>query len=293
MHLLRNHRFLALWSGNAFSLTGNAGVRIAYPLLALALFGSPSLAGWVTFAATLPALILQIPAGILADTVNRRLLLLVAQAAGLAGTCAVLAATVLHLPWTAAVLVLGAVLEGSAFVFFGTAEVNAVRDVVAPEQRPVAFSFLEAEQPIANLAGRALGGLLFDLSRRAPFVFNAFSYAFSLVTLALMPGRLFDAAEKSEPPRLLDGLAWTWRSPFLRLTTLVAGFTNILFQCVILTVLVVGTRDDRPAWTAGVILAAAGVGGLLGSVLAPRFDRRLPPWKTFLGCVWCWTGCSC
>ncbi|GID29652.1 MFS transporter [Paractinoplanes brasiliensis] len=295
--ILQNRRFLALWSGNALSLVGTAGVRLAYPLLALALFDSPELAGWVAFAATIPTLILQVPAGLLADTVNRRLLMLAAQAVGLAATTAVLLASVLDLRGLAVILVVAAVLEGSAFVVFGIAEVGAVRDVVDERERTVAFSFLEAEQPIGILAGRAVGGALFDLSRWAPFLFNAFSYVFCLLTLAVMPRKLFDPRPSSPSApgvrrfwrRMGEGLVWMWRIPYLRLTAIVTGFTNMLFQCVILMILVIGTREGRPAWTVGAILAAAGVGGILGSLAAPRLERRFSPRALFLGCVWVWT----
>nr|WP_221379956.1 MFS transporter [Actinoplanes polyasparticus] len=291
--ILRNRRFLALWSGNALSLIGTAGVRIAYPLLALALFDSPALAGWVAFAATVPNLLLQVPAGLLADTVNRRTLMLVTQAAGLVATAAVLLAAAADLRATAIVLVVAAVIEGSAFVFFTIAEVGAVRDVVDEQQRTVAFSWLEAEQPIGNLAGRAVGGALFDLSRWAPFGLNAFSYVFCLLTLAAMPKRLFAPRASGSRarfwPSLAEGLVWLWRIPFLRVTSLVTGFTNMVFQCVIMLVLVVATRDDRPAWTVGVILAAAGVGGLLASLVTPRLERAFPARTLFLACVWVWT----
>jgi predicted MFS family arabinose efflux permease len=293
--LLRNRQFLALWSGNALSLVGTAGVRIAYPLLALALFDSPTLAGWIAFAAAVPTLLLQVPAGLAADTMNRRRLMLAAQAVGLAATTAVLLASALDLRGTAIILLVAAVVEGCAFVFFSIAEVGAVRDVVDDRHRTVAFSFLEAEQPIGNLAGRAVGGALFDLSRWAPFLFNAFSYVFCLVTLARMPSRLFDPRPTATVGlsrfwrRMGEGLVWMWRIPYLRLTTVVTGFTNLLFQCVFLLILVVGTRDGRPAWTVGAILASAGVGGVLGSLIAPRLERGLSARALFLGCVWAWT----
>lgn len=51
----------------------------------------------------------------------------------------------------------------------------------------------------------------------------------------------------------------------------------------------VATRDGRPVWTVGAILASAGVGGILGSLLAPRLERSTSPRALFLGCVWAWT----
>ncbi|WP_164842680.1 MFS transporter [Actinoplanes solisilvae] len=326
MTLLKNQRFLLLWSGNALSLVGTSGVRLAYPLLALTLFDSPSLAGWIAFAAAVPTLLLQVPAGLAADTVNRRLVMLLASAAGLIATTAVLLASALDLRGTAIILVVAAVVEGCAYVFFSIAEVGAVRDVVDERHRTVAFSFLEAEQPIGNLAGRAVGGALFDLSRWAPFLLNAFSYVFCLVTLARMPSRLFDPRPSAAAPapdpfveaptpdpfvgapapdqswggtalgrvtgfwqRMSEGLVWLWRIPYLRLTTVITGVTNVLFQCIFLLILVVTTRDGRPVWTVGAILAAAGVGGILGSVVAPRLERAASPRALFLICVWAWT----
>ncbi|HET6483438.1 MAG TPA: hypothetical protein VFG35_25845, partial [Actinoplanes sp.] len=139
----------------------------------------------------------------------------------------------------------------------------------------------------------------FDLSRWAPFLFNAFSYVFCLITLAAMPRRRFDprpsAAGGLVPEtsrfwrRMGEGVVWLWRIPYLRVATLVTGFTNLLFQCVFLLILVVATRDGRPAWTVGAILASAGVGGILGSLLAPRLERGASPRALFLGCVWVWT----
>jgi predicted MFS family arabinose efflux permease len=51
----------------------------------------------------------------------------------------------------------------------------------------------------------------------------------------------------------------------------------------------VAARHGRPVWSAGVILAAAGAGGILGSLAAPRLDRSASPRALFLGCVWAWT----
>ncbi|MCO8271208.1 MFS transporter [Actinoplanes sp. TRM 88003] len=114
--------------------------------------------------------------------------------------------------------------------------------------------------------------------------------AFVLFSIAEV-GAVFSPRSSSSPsgPRLTEGLVWLWRIPYLRVTSLVTGFTNVLFQCVILLVLVVATRDNRPAWTVGLVLAAAGVGGLLASLVIPSLERRFPPRGLFLTCVWSWT----
>lgn len=297
--LLHNRRFLALWSGNAFSLIGTAGVRISYPLIVLAVADSPALAGWVAFALTLPSLLFQVPAGIAADKMNRRQLMLAASAVGLVATGVVILGSMAQIEGLFVVLLIAAFVEGSAYVVFSIAEVGAVRDVVNEKQRTAAFSFLEAEPPVANIVGRVSGGALFGVAQWLPFLLNLVSYAFSVVTLAFMPKRLFDprpediadAAEERRGfwSRMGEGLRWTWDIPFLRLSSIVIGLTNLLFQSVILLVLVVSALEDRPAWTVGVILGAAGAGGVAGSVVAPWLEKRVAPRPLFVGCVWCWT----
>jgi MFS family permease len=298
--MIHNHRFMVLWAGNGLSLIGTSGVRIAYPLLVLGVTRSPALAGWVTLALGVPGLIFQLPAGILADYVNRRAIMLVCQIIGLIATAAAALAVIGHTPHLTIVLATTAFIEGTAFVFFGLAEVAAIRDLVDDEQRPAAFSFYEAEQPVALLAGRALGASLLGVGRVLPFIANAISYAFCVGSLATMPNATFaphddtpadPAAElrKSFWPRIGEGLRWAWSIPFLRVSTLITALTNVLFQVIILLVIVVSTERSWPTWTVGIILAGAGVGGIGGSIVAAPLTRRYAAASLYAGCLWAWT----
>ncbi|GIF62076.1 MFS transporter [Asanoa ishikariensis] len=292
--LLRNRRFLSLWAGDSVALVGVSGVRIAYPLMALAVTGDPAVAGWVTVALTLPALLFHVPAGVLADAVNRRQLMLACQVVGLLGTLTIVLAAGRDLAWVVPLLVGAAFVEGTAYVFFSTAEVAAVRDAVDDADLPAALSYLEAEYPIGNLAGRVLGATLFGVARWAPFAFNAVSYLVSIVALAVLPKHVFaarPAASGSAPfwERMAEGLRWTWSVPFLRVAMLTNAFTNLVFQVVILLVIVVGEARGYPPWMVGVILAAAGAGGLAGAIVAPRLYRNTNPRTLLLSCVWAWT----
>ena len=66
--------------------------------------------------------------------------------------------------------------EGTASVFFGVAQRAALPMLIHPSQRSLAVSQNEARQNAAQLAGPALGGALFGLSRAAPFAADALSY---------------------------------------------------------------------------------------------------------------------
>ena len=70
--LSRNREFALLWSGQTLSALGSQVSLVAYPLLVLAVTGSPAKAGVVGFAKSVPVALLALPAGALADRVNRK-----------------------------------------------------------------------------------------------------------------------------------------------------------------------------------------------------------------------------
>ncbi|MGW0180473.1 MFS transporter [Nocardia sp. NPDC003345] len=291
--ILGNRNFLLLWSGNAISLVGFHGVRIAYPLLALTITGSAALAGWVGFAISLPALIFQIPAGIAADSWDRRTIMIVCQTAGLAAAGAACLILAFDLPQPGALLMIAAFVEGTAFVFFGISELAMIRDVVDTTQRPTAFSLFEAEQPIALIIGRAAGATVYGIARWLPFVADAVTYLVCLCTLwsiRLDPARrTAGESAKSAPATLRTGMNLVLGEPFLRSSTVISGLSNMVIQVVILLIIVEIERSGRPIWTVGVVLGAAGVGGIIGSAGAAALAARFSPERLYRWALWCWT----
>src|ERR1700756_4956019 len=73
--LRRNREFRLLWSGQTLSALGSQVSLVAYPLLVLAVTGSPAKAGVVGFARAVPVPLLALPAGALADRMNRKVLM--------------------------------------------------------------------------------------------------------------------------------------------------------------------------------------------------------------------------
>ncbi|WP_228001498.1 MFS transporter [Nocardia australiensis] len=287
-----NRNFLLLWSGNATSLVGFHGVRIAYPLLVLAVTGSPAAAGWIGFALSLPGLIFQLPAGVVADGPHRVRTLIRCQYLGLAATGVVAIAVAAQLPSLWLILMAAAFIEGSVFVFGGLCELGVIRDVVAPEHRPAAFSFLEAEQPIAILIGRATGAAIYGAARWLPFVANAVSYLYCLVTLLLIRSNVVDAQASTQATGrrdVSDGVRVVWAEPFLRMSTMISGLSNIVIQVVLLLILVELDGSGYPTWTVGAVLGAAGVGGLFGAAAASWLTARVSPRLVYRGALWAWT----
>ena len=288
--LRRNRDFQLLWGGQAVSLLGSQISKIAYPLLVLAMTGSPAKAGIAGFAAMLGYLLFPLPAGALVDRHDRRRIMIACDAVRLAavGSIAV-AACAAHITY-AQVLVAG-FLEGTATVFFGLAQRAALPMLVHPSQRSVAISQNEARQNAAQLAGPALGGALFGLSQAAPFAADALSYVASLVTLPFIktPMQAGSRGARNWRAELVEGLSWTWRQPFLRYSSLFAASVNVLLQVLALGLIVLARHDGARPAEIGVIVGCMGAGGLAGAFAAPWFQRRIPAGITITGCMWIWT----
>ena len=260
--LRRNREFQLLWGGQAVSLLGSQTSKIAYPLLVLAMTGSPAKAGIAGFAAMLGYLLFPLPAGGLADRHDRKRIMITCDAIRLAavGSIAV-AGWAAHITYVQ-VLVAG-FAEGAASVFFGVAQRAALPMLVHPSQRSLAVSQNEARQNAAQLAGPALGGALFGLSWAAPFAADALSYLASLVTLPFIKAPMqaaaaapsavaAPAASRKLRAELGEGLAFTWRQPFLRYSAFFAASVNVLLQVLTLGLIVLARARrglvcaDRP-----------------------------------------------
>ena len=75
--LWRNGEFLRLWLGQTVSSVGSGIVKLAAPLLVLALTESSAIAGLVGGALLFPMVILGLPAGALVDRWDRRRVMIV------------------------------------------------------------------------------------------------------------------------------------------------------------------------------------------------------------------------
>ena len=288
--LRRNRDFMLLWTGQVVSTVGSRASSVAFPLLVLALTGSPSRAGLVAFVQTLPFPILFLAAGIVVDRVDRRKLLLVADGARALAFASLAAALALD-RITFAHILLVAFVEGSFFVFFRLAESAALPRVVPPQQIQAAVAQNQARDQGAELAGAPLGGFLFGLDRVLPFVFDAVSYAIGFLSLLFIRSPL---QEEREPrttrvrEEVVEGIRFTWREPFIRAIVILVAGSNFAFNALFL-VLIVRAQDlgASPALI-GAMFALLGVGAVVGAIVAPAVARRVPARYVLVGILWLW-----
>jgi len=280
--LRRNRDFLALWTGQAASALGTSISGLAYPLVILAVTGSPTLAGVGASVLAATAFVVRIPAGVVVDRVDRKRLMLACDAGRL------VAVGSLALSAAAGRLVIGhilvvAVVEGTLGSLFAPAEAVAVRRVVEPSQVRDAVARNQARQQLAGLVGPSIGGALLGWGRALPFLADALSYAVSFAAVATVrtPLTPADPRPMRRPLReeLLQGLAWLWTQRFLRFVVVWLSGAGVLFTSLGLVTLVLARDLGATAAEIGLMFTVTGSGGLLGAW--PRrgcFGGSAQPW---------------
>ncbi|SDH33515.1 Predicted arabinose efflux permease, MFS family [Lentzea fradiae] len=277
--LRQNRDFRLLWTGAGISALGGTITGVTYPLLMIWYGGSPVQAGLVGFAALLPMLLLQLPAGVFVDRWDRRRVMITCDAVSFVSIGSVAVSLLFGTLWLPHLLVV-AFLEGSAQIFYRLSERAAVRNVVEPEHLPAALSQNEARSRAAGLLGQPLGSALFALVRWAPFVFTALGHLVALLTLLLIRKEFQTSRESGRRDvraEIAEGIRWLLGQRFLRSAVLLVGCTNVLFQVLSLSLAVTIRNSGGSPAVIGVIGAASGVGGVLGAMSGSWFVRRLRP----------------
>src|SRR5215472_10899277 len=210
--LWHNRNFLLLCNGQLISSIGTGVSHLAFPLLSLALSGSPAYAGLVAALNQVPYFLLTLPAGILVDRWDRKSVMLVCEvgrALNLLGISLLFAfahPSALHLGVVSFV-------DGIFFVFFDLAGTSCLPSVVEPGQLAPATSLSMTTDGVTSLVGAPLGGLLYSVGRTFPFVADAFSYVVSACSLLLI--KVSFQQERAKAPgsllrELMHGLKWLW-----------------------------------------------------------------------------------
>ena len=286
--LRRNRDFVLLQAGQLLSTLGNQSSVVAYPLLVLAVTHSPAKAGLVGFAGILPYPVFVLPAGLIADRWDRKRVMIVAdvvRALALGGLVAALAAGDPSF-WLIFAI---AFVDGTMFAFFNIAEVGALRAVVPKEQLPRAAAAEQARLSTVILAGPPLGGFLFGLGRALPFLADAISYAFSLVSVIAMRTPFQEQVVVPEGrlrAQLVEGFRWLWRQPFLRGCAVLFAFTNFGGNALYLFLVVAANRQGLSSTEIGTLIAIYGGLSLVGSLISPRVQKLLSMRAILVWSLW-------
>jgi MFS family permease len=250
---------------------------VAQGWLVYELTGSPTWLGVISFASGIPILVLSLPAGVLVDRFDRRLMLILAQG-GLtliAVILAILIAANLVQAWQVAIIAFAA---GCMFVLAVPARVALMPASVPRSQLGAAVAL----QSIAQNSGRVVGPSLTGVLIAAFGVATSFAAQAGAFLLALLCSVLLKPApvgqrsrERSAIQDLQEGLRYVWRDPtVLALVALQAIPSMLLMPYVQL--LPIFARDILQAGPEGLgtLMTAGGIGSVLGAIgmvlLQPR-----------------------
>jgi MFS family permease len=274
---LRSPLFRRYSAGVLLSLIGNWVEAAAYGYVVLLLGGSAATLGLIGFLNTIPNLIFALPAGALADRYDRRKLLLIFQSLNmaLAAALAVTWATgTLTIGLLGVLAVLGGILGTLSFAPFQAmlAAMVPMRDL----DSAVAINSLSLQ--VARFVGPAIAGFLLAVAGPTwVFGVNAVSFVAVLGTLALLPA---SPPVRSAAARAGGAISEAFRYVFgqrslaaMMVLMLVAGLFGTPPVAFMIPALV-RYNLHAGAGTLGAIMAAIGLGSLLGSIMMLRLSSR-------------------
>jgi MFS family permease len=272
--------FHILLAGQVLSAFGTRVSGIATPLLALAITGSAFETGAVEFAGTIPILLLTLYAGVAIDRYDRKRLMLACEVARALALASV-AVGVLADSVSFAQLAIVAFIDGAGFTTFEVAQRAALKQLVPVDELPYAASLNQRREYGALLLGTPIGGALYGLGRAIPFALDAVSYAVSFLSIMLIRRPLNEQRARrptagSVHSQIADGLRWVWREPFLRTNSILVIATDLTVNSLYLVVVVIARRHGASAALVGAMLLFLGLGGMIGTLIAPRLLRALP-----------------
>ncbi|MDH3306922.1 MAG: MFS transporter [Acidimicrobiia bacterium] len=293
-----------LFGANVVSNLGDGVAVVAYPWLASAITRDPVQISLIAVVTRLPWLLFSLPAGVLTDRLDRRKLIIWmngfrfvvtlivamvvwASRGSLADPDAIATGTApvpANGAWLLAVLYFTAFLFGVAEVIADNAAQTLMPSLVETDQLEKANGWLWGSETVANsFAGPPIGGLLLAIGFAIPFFFDAASFAIAAALIASLAGRFRaePGATRPEGPAswwsdLKEGVRWLWGHRLLRTLAIMLGIMNALITLSLSTyVLFVQEVLGLDAARFGVLLWSGAVGGVLGSLFAPKVSARI------------------
>lgn len=273
-------------AATAVSNIGDGMVQAAAPLLTLSLTSDTRLIAGVSFASTLPWLVLTLPAGVYIDRFERKQLMVIVNIirAVLFGVIALAAAAQNLNIWVFMGILIGV---GACEVIFDMSAQAFLPSIVPNELLEKANGRLYSIEMICNsFLGLPLGAWLFVLAVGVPFGVNAASFAMAaaLVASIRLPvaevagvsGAVVAAPAKSFRKDLREGMQWLWANELVRTLAIMLGIINMagMFGNAIF----VKYAADELGVTGrgfGLLLSVMAVGSIVGGLIGDRIAKRL------------------
>jgi len=268
---LREPLFRSLWLAAVISYTGTWMQNVGAGWMMTQLTMSPLMVSLVQAATTVPVFLVILPAGALADMVDRRRFLLITEAwmVVAAGALGVLTLMGHITPWMLLgftfVLGLGSVMNDPAW--------QAITpEIVCAENHAPAVALNSVGFNVARAIGPALGGLVIAAtSSGVAFLLNAASF-FGVIFFLYRWKR--PATDGAGTERMFDsmrsGLRYVRATPLVHCVLIRTGAFSIAASALLALLPIIARRCEQGATGYGLLLGSFGLGALAVAALLPR-----------------------
>jgi MFS family permease len=285
LRAFRHRNYRLFFGGQLVSLVGTWMQQVAQAWLVLQLTHDPVWLGIVAAAQFLPVMVLGLFAGVAADALPKRRVLIATQTSMmiLAAILTVLVAADVVEVW----MILGlAFLLGIANAIDMPARQAFAVELVGRDEVGPAVALNSAMFNAARVLGPAAAGLAIGAFGLAvAFGLNALSFLAVIVGLAMMNERELQVGARIDRPasfhdvvgNLTEGLRYVWRTPVVLLAVTVVGAVATLGMN--FTVLMPAFTQDvmhADATVFGFLMAASGIGSLLAALVLVFGGRPRP-----------------
>ena len=266
--------FRSLWVASVISYVGTWMQNVGAGWMMTQLTMSPLMVSLVQAATTLPVFLVILPAGALADMVDRRRFLLITQgwmvlAAGMLGVLTLRHAIT---PWVLLGLTfalgLGAVMNDPAWQAITPEIVSAERHAAAVALNSVGYN-------AARAVGPALGGLVIAAAGSGwAFLLNAASFFGVIFFLYRWRRPHFERVESGRvSDALRAGFGYLRRAPLVRCVLVRTGAFSLGASSLLALLPILARPYGASGY--GLLLGSFGLGALAGAAVLPRLRTRL------------------
>ncbi len=293
VELLSDPDYRRYWLGSTAFALGIWGFLVSMGVSARVLTDSPLRISLVSVAYFLPMFLLALPSGVLADTVDRRLTVIVSRSVSAAGALVLAALTASDRLGYGALLALCA-LTGATVVSEVAARQAYVTQVVRPDQVVGATALGSVQGGIARVVGPLVAGWLIGQWGQAAgyLFFAAANLACVWVFLRIKASGVPIRSGGRPLPELVEGVRYLWRTPDARAVAVISIGTGVVgWVFLALMPLVVTDRLGGDAFTFGLLSTAVGLGSVPPSIaLAIRSGRLAGEARLFYLSTFAWAG---
>jgi predicted MFS family arabinose efflux permease len=259
---------------------GDGVMLAAGPLLVASETREPLLVASAWTLQFLATVLFSLPAGVVADRVDRRRLIVVANLARVV-VLGVLVTTIVTGQVNIALVLSTIFVLGIAESFADTTTATILPMLVAKRDLGIANARVTAGLVTLNqLVGPPIGALLFGLGRSFPFVTQVVCVAASILLVLRIQLPEHRREKTGEAPSLRkdmrEGVAWVWHHPAVRTLVLTIVTFNVTFGAA-WSVLVLYSLEtlDMGEIGFGLLTSAMAAGGILGTVSYGWLERHV------------------